>query len=107
MSEEVRIRLPRSISQGEVIIVRALVSHPMDMLERDSSGSVIARDYNYIHSVTVTFNDREVMKGDLTQSISTNPYLEFPLRVTEPGVLTISFEDTTGAVHSGSVEVKF
>lgn len=102
---EVRIRLPKSYQKDEVISVRALVQHPMEIVER-KDGKAVDRVYNFIHSVTVTFNGKEVMKGEMTQSLSANPFIEFPLKVTEPGKLEIVFEDTAGRKYTGSAEVK-
>jgi sulfur-oxidizing protein SoxZ len=104
---EVRIRLPREISEGETISVRALVPHPMEIVARDGDGNVIDKDYNFIHSLTITYNDKTIMKGEMTQALSANPFIEFPLKVTAPGTLVVTFEDTTGAVHTGSVDVKW
>lgn len=104
---EVRIRLPRDYKKDQVINVRALVQHPMEIVARDKDGKVIEKDYNFIHSVTITFNGKEVMKGEMTQALSANPFIEFPLRVTEPGTLEIVFEDTTGKTYKGTAEVKF
>lgn len=103
---EVRIRVPAKYQKGEVITVRVLVPHPMEIIQRDPSGKVVEKIYNFIHSVAVTFNGREVMSGQITQSVSANPVFAFPLKVTEPGKLTITFEDTTGAKHTGSVDIK-
>lgn len=104
---EVRIRLPRSYKKDEVISVRALVQHPMEIVQRDKDGKAVDRIYNFIHTVTVTFNGNEVMKGEMTQSLSANPFIEFPLKVSEPGTLQIVFEDTAGRKYTGSTEVKF
>jgi len=104
---EVRIRLPREYKKGDVISVRALVEHPMEIIARDKDGKVIEKNYNFIHTVTITFNGKPVMKGEITQAVSANPFLEFPLRVSEPGTLQIVFEDTMGKKYTGTAEVKF
>jgi sulfur-oxidizing protein SoxZ len=104
---EVRIRVPKTIKQGETITVRALVPHPMEMIQRDKDGKVVDKVYNYIHSVRVTFSGTELMSAQLTQSISANPVLAFKLKADKPGKLEIAFEDTTGAKHTGSVDIKF
>jgi len=104
---EVRIRLPKSVSKDDVISVRALVQHPMEIVARDKDGKPVDKVYNFIHSVTVTYNGKEVMKGEMTQALSANPFIEFPLKASEPGTLQIVFEDTTGKKYTGSAEVKF
>lgn len=104
---EVRIRVPSTIKKDEVITVRALVPHPMEIIQRDANNKVVEKVYNFIHTVTVTYNGREVMRGQLTQAVSANPVFSFPLKASEPGKLTITFEDETGEKHQGSVDIKF
>ncbi|MBF0167380.1 MAG: thiosulfate oxidation carrier complex protein SoxZ [Alphaproteobacteria bacterium] len=104
---EVKIRLPKTIAKGELVSVRALVTHPMEVVERGKDGKIVEKVYNFIHTVTVTYNGKTIMTGEMTQSLSANPFIEFPLKVNEPGKLTITFEDTTGEKHTGSVDVAF
>jgi len=104
---KVRIRVPSSIKPGEVIKVRSLVIHPMERVERDKQGKLIDRRYNYINKVVVTYLGKPVVTFETTQSVSENPFFSFPLRVTDPGKLTITFLDTTGAKYEGSVDIKF
>lgn len=104
---EVRIRVPKTIKKGDTITVRALVPHPMEIVQRDKDGKVVEKNYNYIHTARVTFNGKEVMTAQITQSVSANPVLAFRLKADAPGKLEITFEDSTGAKHAGSAEIKF
>ncbi len=45
--------------------------------------------------------------GELSQGISQNPFFTFPMKVTQPGKLTVTFLDTTGKKYEGSAEIKF
>ena len=103
----VSIRLPSSIKQGDVIRVRSLVIHPMEVTQRDKQGAIIRKNYNFIHTVRVLYNGTEVMNAETTQAVSQNPMFTFPLKVDRPGKLTVSFSDTTGKTYEGSAEVKF
>lgn len=103
---EVRIRVPKDVKKGDTITVRALVPHPMEVIQRQD-GKVVDKVYNFIHSAVVSYNGKEIMTAQLTQSVSANPFLAFPLKVDVPGKLTITFLDTTGAKHVGSVDIKF
>ena len=102
----VSIRLPSSINQGDVIRVRSLVIHPMDIVQRDKQGSIIRKNYNFIHTLAVTYNGREVMRAETTQAISQNPMFTFPLNVERPGKLRVMFLDTMGKTYEGHAEVK-
>lgn len=104
---DVKIRLPKTVAKGELISVRALVTHPMEVVERGKDGKIVEKVYNFIHTVTVSYNGKTIMSGEMTQSLSANPFIEFPLKANEPGKLTITFEDTTGEKHTGTADVAF
>lgn len=103
----VNIRLPSSIKQGEVIRVRTLVIHPMEIVQRDKASKIISRNYQFIHTMTAVYNGKEVMRTELTQGVSQNPSITFPLRVDKPGKLTVSYADTNGKTYEASAEIKF
>ena len=103
----VSIRLPSSIKPGEVIRVRTLVIHPMELVQRDKQGKIIAKNYHFIHSMVATYNGKEVMRAEMTQAVSQNPSFAFPLKVDKPGKLTVSYADTNGKNFEGAAEVKF
>ena len=106
-SKAVKVRVPSKIEPGKEFQVRALVVHPMEIVARDKDGKVIDKNYNFVHTVSAAFNGKEIMRGEITQAISANPMISFPMAVKEPGKLVITFEDTTGAKHSGSVDINF
>ncbi len=103
----VSIRLPSTIKQGDVIRVRSLVIHPMELVQRDKQGNIIRKNYNFIHIVAVSYDGKEVMRAETTQAVSQNPLFTFPLKVDRPGKLTVTFSDTTGKIYEGSAEIKF
>ena len=103
----VSIRLPSAIKQGEVIRVRALVIHPMELVQRDKQGKIVPKNYNFIHTMTVDYNGKEVLRAETTQAVSQNPLFTFPLKAERPGRLTVTFADTTGKNYEGSAEIKF
>ena len=103
----VSIRLPSSIKQGDVIRVRTLVIHPMELVQRDKQGKIIQRSYHFIHSMAVAFNGKEIMRAEMTQAVSQNPSFTFPLKVDRPGRLTVTYADTTEKTYEGNAEIKF
>ena len=102
----VSIRLPSSIKQGDVIRVRTLVIHPMELVQRDKQGKIIAKNYSFIHSMAVAFNGKEIMRAEMTQAVSQNPSFAFPFKVDRPGRLTVTYADTNGKTYEGSSEIK-
>jgi sulfur-oxidizing protein SoxZ len=103
----IRIRLPSTIKPGEVIRVRALIIHPMELVQRDKQGNVIPKNYNFVHAFTVSYNGKPILGGETTQGVSQNPIFTFPLKADRPGKLTVAFLDTTGKTYEGSAEIKF
>lgn len=103
----VAIRLPSTIKQGDVIRVRTLVIHPMEIVQRDKQGKIISKNYSFVYNMTAVFNGNEIMRAELTQGVSQNPGFTFPLKVDRPGKLTVTFFDTTGKEYAGHAEIKF
>ena len=103
----VRIRVPSTIAKGEIIRVRVLVIHPMEVLSFDKDRKPIERNYHFVYKFVVTYNGKEILQAETTQAVSQNPFVAFPLKVTEPGKLVITFMDTHGKTYEGSADIKF
>src|SRR5262250_2890459 len=102
----VRIRVPASVKAGEIVRVRALVIHPMEIVER-KDGKPVDKNYHFINHVVVSYLDREIAQFETTQSISENPFFAFAVKATEPGVLRVTFFDTHGGKYEGTADIKF
>jgi sulfur-oxidizing protein SoxZ len=102
----VSIRVPTSIKQGDVIRVRALVIHPMEIVQRDKQGKIINKNYQFIHSMAAVFDGKEVLRMEITQGVSQNPSFTFPLKADRAGKLVVTFADTAGKSYEGSAEIK-
>ncbi|MFM9966803.1 MAG: thiosulfate oxidation carrier complex protein SoxZ [Burkholderiales bacterium] len=90
-----RIQVPQNAKRGEVIQVRFLIQHDMETGYRfDDRGTAIPR--NVIHTITCTYNGREVLRCQTSSGIAANPYLQFPLRVDESGELVLTWVDDLG-----------
>jgi sulfur-oxidizing protein SoxZ len=90
-----RVRLPEQAQAGEIIEIKALITHVMETGNRkDSEGNRIPRDI--IHTFTAHYNGALIFKADLGSGISANPYLAFFLRVPGPGELTVAWLDDEG-----------
>ena len=104
---KVRLRLPSSIKAGDVVRVRCLVIHPMERIERDKTGKIIDKKYQYIDKVTVTYLGKTIASFDTTQSVSENPFFAFAFKATDPGKLAVTFHDTHGAKYEGTADITF
>ena len=105
-ADQVRIRVPEKIKAGEVVTVRALVTHPMEIMAF-KDGKPVEKNYNFIHKVEATYNGKKVFEAATTQAVSQNPFISFPVKVDAPGVVKILFHDTQGKTYEGQVEIKF
>ena len=103
----VKIRVPQAVTRGQVVKIRCLVIHPMEVVRRDPAGKVIDQNYNFIHTAIATYNGKEIFRGETTQSISENPSFSFPLKAIAPGNLKVTFQDTAGKKYEGTAEIKF
>lgn len=102
----VRIRIPSSIKQGDIVKVRVLVIHPMEIVER-KDGKPVDKNYHFINRVIVTYLSKEIAQFETSQSISENPFFAFAFRATEPGQLKVTFLDTHGGKYEGTADIKF
>lgn len=103
---EARIRIPDRIAKGELIMVSAIVSHPMD------TGFFRTRDGDpipawFIRDVTVTYGDEQVARFTWTSGISRDPVISFMLRADRAAPLTFVWTDNKGGVFRQSVNVAF
>ncbi|NAZ35687.1 thiosulfate oxidation carrier complex protein SoxZ [Rubellimicrobium sp. CFH 75288] len=100
MAENVtpRVRVPDSASAGEAVLIKTLISHPMESGQRkDSQGNVIPR--SIINRFTCEFNGETVIDATLEPAISTNPYFEFEALVNESGTFVFTWYDDDGSVY--------
>ena len=102
----VRIFIPAKISSSAPVRVRALITHPMDPVERDASGQMIEKNYIYVHTVRVFFDDEEILTAYPGQSVSTNPLFSFNVRILKSGLLKVVFEDTADAKYQAEKRVQ-
>ena len=92
-----RIKLPDVIKIGEIIEIKALITHPMETGQRrDASGQLVTR--HIIKTFAATFNGQTVFKADLQPGISANPFLAFSMKVVGPGELEVAWTDDHNVV---------
>lgn len=89
------ISMPAQAMRGEVIEIRALVSHPMETGYRPGAdGKLVARDI--IRRFTCIYNGHQVFAAKLHPAISANPYLAFFTVALESGTLEFRWEGDNG-----------
>lgn len=93
-----RVKVPKSVSAGETITIKTLISHKMESGQRkDKEGNLIPR--SIINRFTCEFNGETVIDVNLEPAISTNPYFEFEAKVPESGEFKFTWYDDDGSVY--------
>jgi sulfur-oxidizing protein SoxZ len=103
---DARIRIPDRIARGDLIIVNAIVSHPMDTgFFRTPDGQPIPA--YFVKDVIVTYGDEQVARFEWASGVSKDPIVSFTLRASKEAPLTIAWTDNKGATYRRSVNVAF
>ena len=99
------IHVPAKAKRGEIIEIKALISHIMETGYRIGiTGQPIPRDI--IDDFVCTYNGEQVFRATLYPAIAANPYISFFTVATESGTLTFSWTDQHGATQVESAEIK-
>ncbi len=95
MSTKPRIKLPDSAKVGDVIEIKTLISHVMETGQRkDKDGKTIPR--NIIHTFSAKFAGKDVFTAKLQPGTSSNPFIQFYMRVPGPGDFEFTWQDDAG-----------
>ena len=99
-----RIRLPEQAQTGDIIEIKALITHVMETGNRkDAEGNPIPR--NIIKEFVCTYNGTEIFRAELFSAISANPYLSFTTIATENGTITMTWLGDNGFSATESVAI--
>lgn len=100
-----RVRVPKTAEVGEIIEIKTLIRHPMHSGRVvDGDGNTIPRQI--ITSFEVKFNGSTVFTVKMKPSISANPFVTFPFKVTEAGTFEFIWTEDTGEVFTLSKKLK-
>ena len=93
-----RVRLPAEAKPGEIIEIKALISHEMETGRRkDEADNLVPR--KIIKEFVAKFNDKVVFRADWYPAISANPYQAFYFRATETGIFEFVWTDDDGTEY--------
>ena len=101
-----RIKLDKKeAKKGEVVEVKALVSHIMETGQRkDGKGNVIPR--KILNKFTCTVNGKEVFSADFEPAVSANPYIQFKFKAEDSGPVVLTWVDDDGSKIIGEDTIK-
>lgn len=98
------IDAPKTAKRGEIITLRALVSHQMETgYRREISGAVIPR--LIIHTFTCHYDGEEIFRADLFPAMAANPLIAFTTVATASGPLVFRWLDDAGVVITETVQL--
>ncbi len=97
MAVKPRIKLDKKeAKKGDIIEVKALVSHVMETGNRKGSdGNVVPR--KILNKFTCTVNGKEVFAADFEPAVSANPYIQFKFKAQESGPVVLTWTDDDGS----------
>ena len=98
------INVPAKAKRGDVIEIKALMSHIMETgYRRTAAGDVVPRDI--ITSFTCRYNGTEIFRADLFPAIAANPYLSFFTIAKESGKFEFEWIGDNGYASTASASI--
>ena len=100
------VNIPKTARPGQIIEIKALLSHPMETGYRPGpNGRIVPRDI--ITRFTVQYDRQVVFAAELHPAMSANPYFSFTTVATVSGPITLTWEGDNGfrQVETATIEV--
>ena len=98
------INVPARAKRGDVIEIKALISHPMETGYRTGpDGALVQRDI--INRFICTYNCEDIFSADLFPAIAANPFIAFTTVATESGTIVFSWTTGAGDTQTESVAI--
>jgi sulfur-oxidizing protein SoxZ len=101
------ISVPTKAGRGEIIAIKALISHHMETGFRHSTtGELIPREI--ITSFVCRYNGEEIFRADLFPATAANPFISFYTRATESGTIVFEWTGDNGfsATEQAAISVE-
>ena len=98
------VNVPAQARRGEVVEIKALVSHPMETgYRRSQTGEAIPRDI--IRQFVCTYNGAEIFRAELHPAIAANPFFAFSTVATESGTVAFTWTGDNGFALTESASI--
>jgi sulfur-oxidizing protein SoxZ len=89
------LSVPQKASPGEIVEIKALISHPMESGYRVGyNGALLPRDI--IQMFVCTYNGVEIFRADFSPAIAANPFISFHTVATETGMIEFRWTGDNG-----------
>lgn len=98
------INVPAAARRGEIIEIKALVSHEMETgFRRTQLGILIPRDI--ITQFVCTYNGAEIFRAEFYPAIAANPFIAFSTIATESGTIAFKWTGDNGFDETASAKI--
>jgi sulfur-oxidizing protein SoxZ len=98
------INVPKKAKRGDVIEIKALMSHIMETgYRRTASGEMIPRDI--ITSFACRYNGEEIFRADFFPATAANPFISFFTVATESGKIDFEWIGDNGFSETASASI--
>jgi len=88
-----------------VVTVKVLIKHPMHTgLQRDKKGEVVPA--HFIQFLSASYEGQQVFKGELSGSLSRDPFFRFSFRGEKGKKVELSWVDNLEKGESKAVDIK-
>lgn len=88
-----RVSVPATARAGDIIAIRAIISHPMETgLRLDEFEDWVRQ--RIISRFSCSFNGREIFRARLYPAVSANPFFQFSARAQASGTFEFDWYDT-------------
>lgn len=98
------VNVPAAARAGDVIEVRALISHPMETGFRPGAdGKTLPRDI--IRKFSCRYDGELVFSAEMYSAIAANPFVSFHTVATRSGTVACTWEGDNGFTQTESVPI--
>ena len=98
------INVPPKARRGDVIEIKALMSHIMETgYRRTATGDLVPRDI--ITSFTCRYNGKEILRADFFPAIAANPFMSFFTITQESGKFEFEWIGDKGFTQTASASI--
>jgi len=98
------INVPKKAKRGDVIEIKALMSHIMETgYRRTAAGDLVPRDI--ITSFTCRYNGTEIFRADFFPAIAANPFISFFTIVKDSGKFEFEWIGDKGFSETASASI--
>jgi len=98
------VNVPKSARRGEIIEIRAMISHTMETGYRvGPNGVPIPR--RIINRFVCTYDGEEIFIAELFPAIAANPFIAFTTVATSTGTVRFTWTDDSGETYTETAEI--